>query len=370
MSSKYGEKIIDKASPHTVKKFELLEGYIESWKEIMLLQSACEELIFIDCMSSSGEYIDIDGKTVYGTPVRADKLLREAASRYTRKNIRVIFNDKSAEKIDHLKTLIPESSGNYHVSFYNEDCNILLRNLQDKICGANGTHYLLFYDPYQAVIDWDALMPYFNHWGEVIINHMLSDSIRAVREAKSPEAVSKYESTYRGREIMELSEWGSDKKKYESCVESIIRSLRMRKSRDYFIASFPFFNVNNALLYDIIHCTGHIKGFKLFKKTAWQIFGGQSSNKRPLKSEAGQGVFVFPDDNNESSDEYCYTVDDIAHYIHGKFTGLKNVPLSEIWDLLNFHPVFPSEGFKNDIKQRLKEIYGDKVSGKAISFEA
>ena len=336
----------------------------------MLLQPSCEELIFIDCMSSSGEYTDIDGKTVYGTPVRADKLLRKAASRYTNKNISVIFNDKSAGKIEYLKTLIPECSGNYHVKFYNEDCNTLLHELRHKICGANGKHYLLFYDPYQAIIDWDALMPYFNHWGEVIINHMLSDSIRAAREAKSPEAVSKYESTYGGTEIMRLAEWGSDKKKYESCVEDIIRSLRKQRSRDYFIASFPFFNTNNALLYDIIHCTGHVKGFELFKETAWKIFGGQSSNKRPLKSEARQAEFAFPDDDNDSADEYCYTVDDIAHYIHGKFTGRKNVPLSEIWDLLDFHPVFPSEGFRNDIKQRLKEIYGDKPSGKTISFEA
>ena len=370
MSRKDSEKIIDEASPHTVKKFELVTGYIKSWKEILLLQPSCEELIFIDCMSSSGEYIDSKtGEKIYGTPVRADKLLREAASKYTRKNISVIFNDKSAGKIDYLKTLIPEGSGNYHVSFYNEDCNTLLRELRHEICGVNGKHYLLFYDPYQAIIDWDALMPYFNHWGEVIINHMLSDSIRAAREAKSPEAVSKYESTY-GTEIMRLAEWGSDKQKYESCVEDIIRSLRMHKSRDYFIASFPFFNVNNALLYDIIHCTGHIKGFELFKTTAWQVFGGQSSNKRPLKSEAGQGVFAFPDDNNDSADESCYTVEDIAHYIHGKFKGRKNVPTDEVWSLLDFHPVFPSKGFKRRITKRLKEIYGDKTSGKTISFEA
>lgn len=66
MSCKDSETIIDEASPHTVKKFELVEGYIEAWKEILLQTSSCEELIFIDCMSSSGEYTDIDGKTVYG----------------------------------------------------------------------------------------------------------------------------------------------------------------------------------------------------------------------------------------------------------------------------------------------------------------
>lgn len=142
----------------------------------------------------------------------------------------------------------------------------------------------------------------------------------------------------------------------------------MKKSRDYFIASFPFSNVNNALLYDIIHCTGHIEGLKLFKKTAWQIFGGQSSNKRPPKSEAGQGLFIFPEDDNDSADEYCYTVDDIANYIQGKFKGRANVLLDEIWNLLDLHPVFPSEGFKKIITKRLEEIHGDEVLRKTINF--
>ena len=359
-------EIIEAISPHTVKKIELVARYVETWKEKLLNNAYCEELIFIDCMSNSGEYT-FNGENVYGTPVRVDKLLRGAAAKYTGKNISGIFNDISARKIDHLRTLIPEGTDNYHVRFCNEDCNMLLRRLKSEICGG-GKHYLLFYDPYEAIIDWDALMPYFNNWGEVIINHMISDSIRAIRAAKSPEAVSKYESTYYGMDIMRLAEWGSDKGKYEECIENIIRSLRMRKSRDYFIASFPFFNVNNALIYDIIHCTGHIEGFKLFKKTAWQIFGGQSSNKRPLKSEAGQGLLIFPEDNNDSADECCYTVDDIAHYVHGKFKGCGNVPLSEIWGLLEMHPVFPSEGFKEEIKYILKNTYACKTLRSAITF--
>ena len=42
-------------------------------------------------------------------------------------------------------------------------------------------HYLLFYDPYKAAINWAALAPYFFGWGEVIINHMDSDTRRAVK---------------------------------------------------------------------------------------------------------------------------------------------------------------------------------------------
>ena len=61
-------------------------------------------------------------------------------------------------------------------------------------------------------------MPFFNNWGEVIINHMLSDSIRAAREAKSSEAVGKYEATY-GTGIMKLAEWGSDRKNTKSVLK-------------------------------------------------------------------------------------------------------------------------------------------------------
>ena len=291
MSRKDTRRVIDNASPHTVKKFEVIAGYVTEWKEKLLMTPQCKNLIFIDCMSGSGEYTDIDGKQVFGTPVRAAGLLREAAERYPKKNIYAVFNDIDAEKIAHLKTLVNNGTGNYYVSFHNEDCNKLIRELRQKILGRKDTHYLLVYDPYDAAIDWDAVMPFLNGWGEVIINHMISDSMRAIGSVKRQEAVSKYEATYQ-KALVELVEWGSDRKKYEECIEGIIRSLHEWKGREYYIASFPFFNSKNSLVYDLIFCTGHIKGFTLFKKTAWQVFGGSSSNKNTHGQER-QGTFEF-----------------------------------------------------------------------------
>lgn len=48
-------EIIDSASPHTEKKFELIEGYVVAWKEKLLMIPACKKLVFIECMSGSGE---------------------------------------------------------------------------------------------------------------------------------------------------------------------------------------------------------------------------------------------------------------------------------------------------------------------------
>ena len=43
------KNIISKASPHTIKKFELIEEYIKSWAQKLLLTESCNGLIFIDC---------------------------------------------------------------------------------------------------------------------------------------------------------------------------------------------------------------------------------------------------------------------------------------------------------------------------------
>lgn len=69
------DEIIGHANPHTIKKFELIEKYVETWAHKLLQNQYCSGLVFIDCMSNSGEYVDDDGKQVFGTPVRVAKYL-------------------------------------------------------------------------------------------------------------------------------------------------------------------------------------------------------------------------------------------------------------------------------------------------------
>lgn len=81
------KSVISKASPHTIKKFELIEEYIKSWAQKLLLTESCNGLIFIDCMCNSGVYTDNAGNLIMGTAVRVSEALREAARTYTEKNI-------------------------------------------------------------------------------------------------------------------------------------------------------------------------------------------------------------------------------------------------------------------------------------------
>lgn len=41
------KSVISKASPHTIKKFELIEEYIKSWAQKLLLTESCNGVIFI-----------------------------------------------------------------------------------------------------------------------------------------------------------------------------------------------------------------------------------------------------------------------------------------------------------------------------------
>ena len=246
------EEIISHVNPHTIKKFELIERYVEEWAHKLLSNQHCTGIVFIDCMSNSGEYIDDNGKQIFGTPVRVAKYLHQIAGKYSNKQIDLYFSDLSAAKTEHLKSLMPSETKNYHYHITTEDGNELSRRMGKSMI--SDRHYLLVYDPFEATIDWSALLPYINNWCELIINHMVSDSVRAVKTVKKDIARNKYEKTYL-TELENLIPYGSDKIAYEKRIEEIIKKLRKKPFRQYYIAAFPFFNDKNNL-----------KGFQLYKK--------------------------------------------------------------------------------------------------------
>jgi hypothetical protein len=368
MGNKKENSIISEASPHTIKKFEIIEQYVENWAQKLLNNSFCNKLVFIDCMCNSGEYVDENGKQVFGTPVRVTNVLLKTAEQYPNKKIEIFYNDKSAEKIDYLNSIIGGSSNNLILHTSVKDANLLLKEIAPQIVSGGHTNYLLVYDPYAATIDWSAIFPFINNWGEVIINHMLGDSIRAVKVAKSKDAVEKYESTYL-TPLEELIPYGNDKNAYERKIELIINALRNTQKRNYYIASFPFFNSRNAIVYNLIHCTSSKIGFKLYKKVVWKVFEGKSSTKNTHGKE--HQLMMDFENNGEIvsySDKDCYYIKDVAVYLQKHFCGRTDVSLDAVWELLDEHPVFPSDGFRNEIKKELKNNHGAIITRNTISF--
>lgn len=369
------EGVISLVHPHTLKKFELIEAYTEAWAHKLLEygrnSGKCNDIVFIDCMCNSGIYVDENGVQHEGTPIRVARKISATMreSHYQNQQAWLYFNDLSQEKIDELTKHLPCEIHNFHIITSVGDGNDLLKKIGKKLSNGQKLSYLMVYDPYTASIDWAAIMPFFRCWGEVIINHMVSDSIRAVPQVKSSEKISKYEQTYL-TSISNLMAFGSDRNAYSHRVEEIITALRGNTSHRYYIASYPFFNTKNALVYDLIHCTNNINGFKLYKSTAWKTFGGKSSTKKS-KINPGQMEFHFDDvsgfEVTTATDDNCYRVEDIVKYIKKNFDGQTNVPLQTIWNLLDEHPVFPTNQYKKEIKEGLK-AEGFKVHQRTIDF--
>ena len=353
------EEIITKAKPHTIKKFELIERYVDEWARKILGfggvngNPGSEGVIYIDCMSNSGLYYDVDNNIVEGTALRVAKKLNEILPEYPGKHGYVLFNDISDGKINRLQEEIEKLNlTNITVCYNCGDCNDFLRSFDLRSLQSHcGT--LLLYDPYQATIDWEAVTPFLNVWGEVIINHMVSDTSRGAALASKTKVIEKYQDTYQ-QDIANIIEIGKDKSALNNAVISIIRN-QAQSSR--YIASFPFFNRTNGLVYNLIYVSGNIHGIKLFKKVAWKTFGGKSS----LKDTHGMQYQLHMDLDGTGrveaeTDDECYYVSDIAKDIINKFGSRADVTLNEIYQYLDAHPIFPSDGYKDEIKAELRNM--------------
>lgn len=355
MSSKGISKTITPAKPHTQKKFHLITSYVDEWARKILGIKKSEGVIYIDCMSNSGKYYD-DNKDelIDGTAILVAVKLNEIIKNYPNKKAIIYYNDKDKNRIKVLKDSIKRLElNNLQINYSIGDANKFLKEINIKQYSNYNT--LMVYDPYEASIDWDAITPFLNIWGEVIINHMVSDTIRGVATAQKESVIRKYERTYQS-EIDQIIELGMNKENLEKIIRDIIHKQCDGK-REHFIASFPFYNRKNGLVYNLIHCSSNINGLILYKKIAWKTFGGKSS----LKNSHGKENQLCFDMNNMSIQtnkvENCYFVEDIAKYIYTKYGSKKIVSLEEVYEDINRHPIFPSDGFKQEIKRILKNRY-------------
>lgn len=371
MASSKKNDVISVAPPHSIKKFELISEYVKAWIQILLQNDKCRGIVYIDCMSNSGLYRNDDGKEIEGTPILVSEIIADAMIQYPDKKAYIYFNDLDSGKIELLKTRLPKQTSNFTIYTESMDANELLRKIGTQFATMfNNMHFLLVYDPYDAHIEWDAMMPFLKNWGEIIINHMVSDPIRGAKMARKPEVIEKYERTYQTT-IDELISFGIDRGAFEKKIEEIIRDGSGRGESRYYIASFPFFNSNNSVVYNLIHCTGHYKGFELFKSTAWKTFGDKSSLKKTHNNQ-NQMQFTIDDDGgivfDTPVDESCYNLSDVAKYVQEHFAGKVDVPNDDVWAYLGKHPVFPTRDYKNKIKEVLKREFGMKASRSTMTF--
>ena len=345
------------ARPHTLKKFELISRYVDEWARKILGYEKSNGVVYIDCMSNCGMYYNEMGKLVEGTAILVVKILNNIMKNYGDKKALIFFNDIEEDRVNRLKQYIDcIDHQNLNISYNVGDASQFLKSLVKRKFERFNT--LMIYDPYDASIDWDAINPYLKIWGEVIINHMVSDTVRGATVAQKSSVIAKYQETYQ-KKINEIVELGCDKNKLNQIILDILNEQTADSQRKHFIASFPFYNRTNGQVYNLIHCCAHIEGLKLYKKVAWKTFGGKSSLK-DTHGQENQMCMVFDEvvTTETPTDENCFYVKDIAKYIFDRYSDRGTVSLDEIYYDLDRHPVFPSDGFKQKIKDELKSIYG------------
>ena len=119
MASSNNNEIISKVSPHSIKKFELIEAYVLAWAHKLLEYGRntgnCNGIVFIDCMN------------------------------YQAQQAWLYFNDLSQEKIDELSKHLPPDTRNFHIKLSAGDGNDLLKAIGSKLSPQAKVNYLLVY---------------------------------------------------------------------------------------------------------------------------------------------------------------------------------------------------------------------------------
>lgn len=348
-------KLIDEIAPHTIRKLDLIEKYTEAWAIKLLKYPKCKGIVFIDGMSNSGMYIDKNTKReIPGTALRVTKKLYEYSKLYKEKSIKLYFNDKSVERIQYLKSLlqpfINQQTDNFKIEIFNMDVSDFLECYAQKNSKVRDLNTLLVYDPYNDDIDWEVLNWYFNNWGEIILNHMVSDIVRNRHNDLKDSTKRRYEKVYLDSFDNLKNE---PKERYQKRVEKIIEEI-CEADKNLYIACVPFFISTNAHIFNLLFISHNIKGFKLFKNNAWKLNCGNSAVN--IRNEIS--IFqppLFVEMNKELNREENYTLYDVIDYIVEKYQQKNEVYWNEIWSDLDYHPIFVAEGFKPEIKNLLKE---------------
>ena len=92
MANSNNDEIISSVSPHTIKKFELIEAYVVAWAHKLLeygrRSGNCNGIVFIDCMCNSGVYRDeetgeiVEGWLVFLLMLCGNKTIRRSRHGY------------------------------------------------------------------------------------------------------------------------------------------------------------------------------------------------------------------------------------------------------------------------------------------------
>lgn len=352
----------------TAHKIKFMRKYIDSWYNIVL-NYGYTGVVFIDCMSNCGAYND-NGHAINGTSQEAMRsFLSQNNGIYKSNDFNIYVNDIDSDRIICQQCIWKKTNNEFgekqNVSFYfsNHDVSFFLRNdalsiLRDS--EKKNKHILLFYDPYQAKIDWKGLKPFLiSNNVDVILTHFTSDVIRGIKTAKNSEAIQKYEETYDlpFKEI--YTHVTNSNKNSLSFLRNRIIDKVSEISNKKLVSYGPIFNSVNRVLYDIVLISKAPRTRKLLKNYLYNEY-------QQLPEENFQlSLFPFVDDYEDDYDsqrlsgvsekDFFYSPQQFAKIIYKHFSG-KVVTNTEYNNFIAEHSFIPSNANKQ-IDPILKDVY-------------
>lgn len=376
----------------TIKKFEVIEYYVDEWIHKILNHSrngkrVYENLFFIDAMANAGEYLNKHEDKVMGTSLRVLGKYKKYSRKYPNAKMKLSLNDIDKQAIKCQKCRAKK----FLTNNINLKCNVLdvsdfLNLITDNIDKLKNTHMLLFYDPYEADIRWDEISKllseikknsYINSIGvDIIITHFhQNDAKRNVdNEIKNLDVKRKYERTYninyddyiktlRSLDKLDRTKWYRNR-----IVELINKKLLIDKNN---IAYAPVFTDNNVPAYDIVFASHSPKAKLLFKRAMYDKMKDEEVGVQQMSldfDDAKQELDYVSEKANYKEYDIFYTVRHFGRVVANHFNG-QSVRDKDFKEYLEKHPYIPKDGVLKDLKKELTKVHDVKIINGVYNFK-
>lgn len=371
------KRLLDSINEGTLNKINFMNEYVRGWyNKIFSFKPSWMEpyegVMFIDCMSNSGAYV-FEGNLTEGTSQKVQHAFSsQNGERYTNKEFIIAVNDLSKGKIECQKCIWDEQiekRDNTECRFYNKDVNeFLSTEALELLKESERKHYhvLLFYDPYDVLINWDNLSPFLkSKTVDVVLTHFWSnDSIRAIGQVKKDEVKRKYEEAY-GLPYCQLEEEMKRKTPYEKNLflrERLVNQIENRSIGKKFIGYAPIFNSRNVVIYDIVSISTSNASRILLKDTLYKQYKPQEvvqqldlfADTHPVEND-----YISSRSAGISERDYFYSPNNYAKIIYNEFKGMR-ISKGKFDKFIASHNFIPTNA-KTDIKRILESQYGVKI---------
>ena len=264
------DKIPWEIDPHTSVKHEILRRYLQAW--IPILSRYHGRVIYFDGFAGPGEYLDIKGNKVDGSPIIEIKSFLGHTFKDRIKEVRFVFVEKTLQVFEHLKNqLAPYNSPNLKMDLYNDEFDKVINGGLDELekKGANIAPTFCFIDPFGIkglpLNTINRIMG--NKHCEVLINFMYDELNRFLMEPWNEKNVTALFGSEEWKFVAKITD---SKERFNFLTGIYSKNLRAICGIKY-IRTFVMKDKSNRFDYVLFFCTNNESGLKAMKGAMWKV---------------------------------------------------------------------------------------------------